>query len=179
MPPFTPAGDRARWKVIYDLLALANPGDTVTYEAMGLALDLDPVKDRSAIQMAVYRAAREYLTGDLRAIEAVPNVGYLVVEASRQLALAEHHQVKGRRSIRRGREQVTYVDTSGLDEDTRHMFEVMAWKFGQQDEAIRRLNVAKNRMQRQLDAVSSGKADKGELDALRERLEKLEAQRTS
>jgi hypothetical protein len=58
------------------------------------------------------------------------------------------------------------------------MFEIMAWKFGQQDEAIRRLSVKQNRMQRQVEAaVSTSQQTSDELTQLRERLEKLEAER--
>lgn len=178
MSPFIPAGDRARWRMIYDLLTEAAVGDTVTYEAMGGVLGLDPGKQRHQIQMAVRRAGREYLTVNLRALAPVPNVGYRVVETSRQLELAGQHQVKARRSIGRGREQVTYVDVSGLDEATRQMFETMAWKFQQQDEAIRRLDVRQRRMQRQVEAAASAQEHtQEELAGLRARLEKLEADR--
>lgn len=178
MSPFIPAGDRARWRLVYDLLTEADVGDTVTYEAMGDALGLDPDKQRHLIQMAVRRAAREYLTVNLRALAPVPNVGYRVVEPSRQIEIAGQYQVKARRSIRRGKEQVTYVDLSGLDEATRQMFETMAWKFGQQDEAIRRLDVRQKRMQRQVEAAMSAQEHtQEELAELRSRLEKLESER--
>jgi O6-methylguanine-DNA--protein-cysteine methyltransferase len=178
MSPFTPAGDRARWRIIYDLLTDADVGDTVTYEDMGAALGLDPDKDRHLIQMAVRRAGREYLTVNLRALAPIPNVGYRVVETSRQLEIAGQHQVKARRSIKRGREQVTYVDVSGLDEATRQMFETMAWKFSQQDEAIKRLDVRQQRMQKQVEAaVSAQEHTQEELAELRARLEKLEGER--
>jgi hypothetical protein len=175
MSPFQPAGARARWRVIYDMLTASKPGDTVTYDDMGKALELDPDKDRHLIQMAVRRAGREYLLVDCRALEPVPNTGYVIVESAKQLVLAGKHQVKARRSIRRGREQVTHVDVSGLDEATRQMFEIMAWKFAQQDEAIRRLDVRQQRTQRQLAAAVS--ATSGEMAELRARLEKLEADR--
>lgn len=178
MAPFKPAGDRARWKIIYDVLSAAKPGDTVTYKDMAAKLDLDPVQDRHVIQMAVRRAAREYLTVNLNSLKAVPNVGYAVIEPSKKLALAEDFEKKGRKAIRRGKAHVDYVDVSALDADTRQMFEIMAWKFGQQDEAIRRLSVKQKRMQRQVEAaVSISEQTSGELEELRKRLEKLESER--
>jgi hypothetical protein len=178
MSPFTPAGDRARWRVVYDLLTEADVGDTVTYEAMGDALSLDPDKSRHVIQMAVRRAAREYLTVNLNSLKAVPNVGYAIIEPSKKLALAEGFERKGRRAIRRGKEQVDYVDVSALDADTRQMFEIMAWKFQQQDDAIRRLSVKQNRMQRQVEAAMSVQEQTNDqLAELRARLEKLESER--
>jgi hypothetical protein len=178
MAPFMPAGERARWRIIYELLTAAGTGDIVTYEAMGLALDLEPEKDRHLIQMAVRRAGREHLLADSRALEPVPNAGYRIVEPSKQLELASRYQGKARRSVRRGHEQVTYVDVSGLDEATRQMFEIMAWKFGQQDEVIRRLDVRQQRMQRQVEAAASAaEHTSGEIASLRARLEKLESER--
>jgi hypothetical protein len=178
MAPFKPAGARARWKVIYDLLSTAKPGETVSYEDMAAKLDLDAIQDRHAIQMAVRRAAREYLTVNLNSLKVVPNVGYAVIEPSKKLALAEDFEKKGRKAIRRGKQHVDYVDVSALDDDTRQMFEIMAWKFGQQDEAIRRLSVKQNRMQRQVEAaVSASQQTSDELTELRARLEKLEGER--
>lgn len=130
------------------------------------------------IQMAVRRAGREYLTVNLNSIKVVPNVGYMVVEPSKKLALAEGFEKKGQRAIRRGKDQVDYTNLAALDPDTRQMFEIMAWKFGQQDDAIRRLSVKQKRMQRQVDAaVSTSQHTVDELAQLRERLEKLEAER--
>jgi len=178
MSPFTPIGDQARWKIVYELFSHAAIGAVVTYAAIGEALDLDPADERHIIQMSVRRAAKELLTADCRAIEVVRNEGYAIVEPSRQLALATGHQKRARRSIRRGHDQVTYVDVSALDESTRQMFEIMAYKFGQQDEAIRRLDVRHKRMERQVEtAISASQRTAEELEGLKTRLAALEDQR--
>ena len=178
MSPFTPAGERARWREIYALLAGADTGDVVTYEAMAAALGLDAAADRHKIQVAMRRAAREFLVIDLRSVESVPNTGYRVTETERKLELAKRQQSRGARAVRRGKDQVTYADTAALDEPTRALFEAMAWKFAAQDEAIRRLDVRAQRHERQLQAAASGlQQTEAQLARLQERLEKLEAGR--
>jgi hypothetical protein len=97
--PFEPAGDKARWRVLYDVLTKHGVGDVVTYDVMGEALNLDPEKERHTIQMAIRRAAREYEREDHRALEPVPNEGYRVVEPAEHMRLAR----RPRRPVRVGR----------------------------------------------------------------------------
>jgi hypothetical protein len=178
MSPFTPAGDRARWKAIYDQLVKLPVGGTLTYAEIGALLGLDPDADRHKIQMAVRRAAREHLLVDLRSITSVPNVGYQVVETERKLSIARVHQGKAARSVRRGRDHVVNASLDGLDPDTRAVFEAMAWKFSQQDEAIRRLDVRQQRHERQLAAARSAHEQTAEqLADIASRLARLEAER--
>jgi hypothetical protein len=180
MAPFIPQGDRARWRIIYDLLVKTETGDTVTYQAMAGALGLHPDRDRQKIQMAMRRAAKEHLENDLRSVAPVPNEGYRIVETPRKLELASKHQARAVRSVRRGRDQIEYADLAGLDDATRTLFEAMAWKFGQQDEMLRRLDVRQKRHERQLKAVVGTQEETAQqLDDLRERLAKLEADRQS
>jgi hypothetical protein len=178
MAPFQPAGERARWREIYDLLARTETGGVVTYEAMAEATGLDAEDDRHKIQVAMRRAARELLLIDSRSIEAVPNTGYRVVPTEGKLVLASDYQGKARRAIQRGHDQVTYVDLSGLDEPTVELFRAMAWKFAEQSEAIHRLDVRQRRAESQIKAVTAGQqATADEVAELRERLAKLEAER--
>jgi len=178
MSPFTPAGDKARWRYLYDLLVKTDTGGTVTYETMAETLDLDPQRDRHVLQMAMRRAAKEHLEHDQRSVASVPNVGYRIVETERKLDLAKLYQGKAQRSVRQGRAHVEHADLSDVDEATRALFEAMAWKFAQQDEVIHRLDVRQKRHERQLQAaVSAQKQTEGQLADLRARLEKLEGER--
>src|SRR5260370_9864402 len=110
MSPFTPHGDRARWRIIYDMLVKAGTGDVVTYQTIAGALGLDADADRHKIQMDMRRAAKEHLENDLRSVAAVPNEGYRIVETPRKLELARNHQANAFRSVRRGRAHVSYAD---------------------------------------------------------------------
>jgi hypothetical protein len=175
MSPFRPAGDSARWRLIYDLLVKADAGSTVTYEAMGFALGLDPVADRHVIQMAVRRAAREHEVQDGRALDAVPNVGYRIVLVPEHLVLARRHQKKAGRSLARGQSKVEHVDLSGVDPELRRAFEVVAIAFKMQADFNKRLDIRQKRLERQVTAAMSAQEHTSEeIAELRERLEKLE-----
>ena len=178
MSPFQPAGDKPRWRVVYELLVKVETGGTLSYQEMGSALGLDPDTDRHAIQMAVRRAAREHEVTDNRALDAVPNVGYRIVSAPEHIDLASRHQRKAGRSIARGRSKVEHVDLSGVDPQTRKAFEVMAVAFRMQADFNRRLDVRQKRLEQQVAAATSAQSHTSEeLADLRERLERLEAER--
>lgn len=178
MAPFQPAGDRARWRAVYDVLVKTATGDTVTYEALGATLDLDPAADRHLIQMAVRRAAREHEVVDSRALDAVPNVGYRIVHVPEHLDLARRHQRKAGKSLERGRSKVDHVDLSGVDADTRKAFELVAQAFALQADFNRRLDIRQKRLERQVQsAMSVQEHTSDELAELRARLERLEAER--
>jgi len=178
MSPFVPTGDQARWRIVYDLLAKAAVNDTITYEEIGDALDLDPEDGRHAIQMAVRRAAREHEVRDNRALDAVPNVGYRVVQVPEHLDLARRHQRKAGKSLERGRSKVDHVDLSGVDDDTKRAFEVVAQAFALQADFNRRLDIRQKKLEQQVAAAHSAQEHtSGELAELRARLEKLESER--
>ena len=65
-----------------------------------------------------------------------------------------------------------------MDAATRDIFEAMAWKFAEQDDALRRLDVRQRRHEQQLKNAVSSQAHTAEQIAERqERLAKLEAER--
>lgn len=173
--PFEPAGDRARWRIVYDLLKATPENGRVTYESLGAALDLDPRQDRHLIQMAVRRAAKEHEVMDNRALDSVRNIGYRVVTVPEHLVLARRHQKKAGKSLERGRSKVVYVDLSGVDEQTRQGFELVAHAFAMQADFNRRMDVSQKRLKRQVEAaMSATESTAEELAELRARLERLE-----
>jgi len=178
MSPFDPVGDRARWRVIYDMLVKVPTGGILTYEAMGKELGLDPDSDRHTIQMAVRRAAREHEVCDSRALDSVPNTGYKVVHAPEHLDLARRHQRKAGRSLERGRSKVEHVDLADLDDATQHAFRIVAQAFALQADFNRRLDIRQKKLERQVQsAMSVQQHTADELTELRARLERLESER--
>jgi hypothetical protein len=152
MSPFQPKGDRARWRAAYDLFARASVNDVVTYDQLAEAMDVD-LEDRHAIQMAVRRAAKEHEEQDKRAVEAVPNKGYRIVEAPEHLRLAKSHQRRSTRALKRGQSKVVNVDLNEVaDPEARKAFEVMALGFAAQMEFNQRIV---SRMRRQDAAFES------------------------
>lgn len=135
---FQPLGERARWLAIYDLLKAAETNDIVTYVAMGDVLGLDPDKERLAIQGAMRRAAKEHEVVDKRAVVAVSNHGYRVVEAQEHLGLARRQQVRSNRALVRGHSKAVNVDLSQIEPETRKALDMVAQVIGMQLDFNRR-----------------------------------------
>lgn len=129
---FAPVGDRARWRILYDILKALNVGDVFTYERMAGVLDLHPQTDRHTLQMSIQRAGKELEVEDKRAIEAVRGVGYRVVEPEHHLVLARQHSRRAGRSLQRGLSKVVNVDLNGVDPNIRGAFDLLARGFHQQ-----------------------------------------------
>jgi len=173
--PFKPAGERARWQVIYDLLCATEVGGVVTYEALARALGMNAEADRHRIQVAMRRAAQEHEEVDKRAVDAVPNVGYRVVRPPEHVPLARRQQKKSNNALARGHSKAVNVDLTGVDEATRHALDVVARAFALQMDFNRRFDVRQRRLEEALTTVAR-KADRSseEIAELRARLERLE-----
>lgn len=179
MSPFEPKGDTARWRLLYALLQTKQVDDVVKYEDMAEVLGIDAATGRHTIQVSMRRAAREFETVDKHAVEAVPNVGYRIVEPEEHLRLAKSQQRRSSKALVRGQSKVINVDLSAVDPDIRHAFAVVAEAFGRQMEFNRRLDVRQKRLEEALQSVvqvSSRTTD--EVAELRARLERLEQRDT-
>jgi hypothetical protein len=137
---FRPIGERARWRILYDVLKTLDVGTVFTYVRMAEILQMDPVKDRHVLQMSVQRAGKESELEDKRAIEAVRGVGYRVVEPERHLVLARQHSRRAGRSLQRGLSKVVNVDLNGVDPNIRGAFDLLARGFQQQAHFNERMN---------------------------------------
>lgn len=174
--PFEPAGDTARWRIVYGLLVKASVDQVITYEDMGNALNLDPDGDRHAIQMAVRRAAKEHEVLDGRALDVVPNAGYRIVTVPEHLTLAKRHHKKASRSLARGQSKVDHVDLTGVEPETRKAFEIVAQAFQMQADFNRRVEANQRKLSRQVaNASSAQKRTDDEIAELKARLAQLEA----
>lgn len=180
MSPFKAIGEQARWRTIHDLLLMTDTGGVVTYDDMAAALDLDSVKDRHVIQMAMRRAAIEHERVDKRAVEAVPNLGYRVVLPPEHMRLARQQQSRSSRALVAGRSKVVNVDMNGLEPDVRQAFQIVAQAFAMQMDFNRRMDVRQQRLEEALDTISErhGRSE-SEIGELRERLARLEQREAS
>lgn len=175
MSPFEPAGETARWRILYDLLSGRTVGDVLNYEVMAEALDLDPIEDRHTIQLAMRRASKELELENKHAVEAVQNVGYRIVEPEEHLRLARGQQRRSSRALARGHSKVVNVDLSNVDPEVRNAFQVVASAFAMQMEFNRRTDVRQKKLEDALNAVreKSTRTDE-EVAELRARLDRLE-----
>lgn len=175
---FKPVGERARWLEVYDLLVATEMNGLVTYEAMGVALGLDPEdsKDRLLIQGAMRRAAKEHEVVNNRAVTAVTNQGYRVVEPKEHLGLAKRHQKRSTRSLERAHSKAVHVDMSKVEPETRKALDMMAQVIGlqmeYQDRAEKKLAAHDRAIESLVQARERTEAERQEF---RERLERLEA----
>jgi hypothetical protein len=111
---FAPKGEKPEWQMVYDeLLATADFGDVITYAMLEETLGRPFAPNRGPL----YRA-REQL-GELRKrwLEAVPNVGYRVVDAAEHVRLAATHKLKGRRQYGRMLKVMQVTDLTRLGPD--------------------------------------------------------------
>lgn len=175
MSPFEPAGEVARWRVLYEMLRPLAPDSTLTYDEMATSLDLDPVKEKTVIQLAMRRAALELEKVDNRAVDSVRNVGYRVVQAPEHLTLAERHQRKARGSLVRSHSKVEHVDFNDLDQDSRKAFEIVGRALSWQLTQMRHLDLRQRNLEAAVDSVQTN-VHRTETDVAQhdERLRELE-----
>lgn len=179
MSPFKPAGEQARWRTAYEQLRATQPGDVLTYEKLGGALGLHPRTERHKIQQAVKAAAQHFLEEDKRAIEAVINEGYRVVDARGHLVLARTHHVKSSRELDRGHAVAVNVDLNGVDPNVRRALEMTAEGLSMLLEHNQRFEARQAKFEKALASVSvkveRNEAELAELRAeLRGRPDRLE-----
>jgi hypothetical protein len=173
--PFEPVGETARWRLLYAKLQKLSVGDVLTYEQMAEILDLDPLSDRHTIQVAMRRAANELEKVDKRAVEAVKNVGYRIVEPEEHLRLARGQQRRSSRALARGSSKVVNVDLSNVEPEVRQAFQVVAAAFAMQMDFNRRTDVRQRKLEEALGAIREDSTQTAEEVAeLRARLERLE-----
>lgn len=167
MPAFEPAGPdgRALWYAAYELLKGVAINDVLTYEDLETALD----RPRAGVQASMRRAAKELLNEDKRAVIAVPNVGYRVIEPGEHLDVAKTRQRRSTRQLQRGQDVITNVDMSGMTPELRKMFGAVGTAFSLQLDFMRRLDVGQRKLADRLDAMAP------KVDRTVEDVEKLKA----
>jgi hypothetical protein len=170
--PFTPVGETARWRILYDLLVKVGVDGVLTYDDAAEALD---GVDKATIQAAMRRAGKELLTQDNHAIEAVKTVGYRVVTAEEHVRLASAHQSRSRKQLALGRAKVTHVDMSALSSEGRALVQLAATALAYQSEVNKRLDLRQRNLEKSLEAmkVQTSRTD-DEVSELRERLARIE-----
>jgi hypothetical protein len=176
MSNFAPVGERARWRVVYDLLTATETNGIVSYAEMAEALALDADKDRALICSTMGRAAREHEQLDHRAVQSVPNVGYRVVEPQEHLGLARRHQKRSRRSLVRAHSKAVNVDMSKIEPNARRALELVGLVISQQLDFNQRTE-QKLKAHAETIAVLTQAVERTEAERedIRKRLERLEA----
>lgn len=113
---FNPVNEISRRKQLIDLVSETDFGAVIEYDSLGEMFGLE---DRRDIQSAVNSAKSSVEKNTRRALQAVPNKGYRVVDPSEHYGLAVHHQRKGRKQLRRALSKVNNVELDQLTSDQR------------------------------------------------------------
>lgn len=175
MEHFKPAGERARWKYLYELLLATEDDGILTYQEMADALGLDVEADRQLLRVAFYRAAKEHEEVDKRAVKVIPNKGYRIVAPKEHLDLARKQHTRSSRALAKGQSKVVNVNMADMDPETRKAFEIMALGFAQQLDFNRR---AERRLFQQekitQELVQTSERSEEERREIRERVARLE-----
>jgi hypothetical protein len=103
----------AEWRIVYEMAQRLSPGETITYDTLAEALDIDS-SNRSPIYKAVGRANKELRRHDYRSLEPVATVGYRVLLATEHVLQSRRYVKQGRRRISTGLEVVEATDLSRL-----------------------------------------------------------------
>lgn len=172
---FQPKGEKSRRLMLIDLVDASQPGDMLTYEDLGVLLDVD---SRHDVQSAVNQAKASVEKSTRRALVAERNVGYRVITAGEHYERAVAHQKKGYRQIQRALSKVENVRVGELSVEQRAMATAAVTALRLQADFERRadLKYARAEELRELVERQSAAEDRTgvEVEALKARLERLE-----
>jgi hypothetical protein len=177
---FKPAGEVARWRVVYERFSReqANVGDTVTHVELGELLDLGPEhKHRlSTISGAVREAIRHLEEDQRRTLEPVPGVGYRVADIEGHVKRVIGQRLKHRRALVRSGRSVAAIDRNEIDSpELLQRVEAQQAVIDALMEADRRLTEKVARHDKMLGILSrESEARKVDVETLRGRLSRLE-----
>lgn len=161
--PFTPAGEKARWKIIYERFQKSTYGQIIGYAELGSLIDVNSSEDkgRHTIQMAARRATIQLERVEGRTTVSVRNTGYQIARPGEHLDIGRSRNRRAGRQLQRGENVTTGVDLNLVDDETRKALTMLARGFAVQRDINRRVLDAQQRQ---------GKA----IQMLFERVEKLE-----
>lgn len=176
MQLFMPKGAVSRRKILTRLVREHNPGDVLTYEQLGEALE---VGSKREIQSAVNGAKLTIEKETNHALIAVQNVGYRIILANEHLALALAHQKKSVRQVKRAKSKVDHVPLTDLSSDERAAVISASVAFAAQQRFLRTADARYARREELEEFMneSSRKSDRTdeELRLMKERIARLES----
>jgi hypothetical protein len=138
---------RPQWQVIFDHLRTMQIDDVVSDETLH---NLLPGTPKASVRGAFYYAAGRMLTEHLRAFDRVRKVGYRMVESREQERLGLNQQAKSRRSTRRAKRLVTFVDQTRLDSAERRRLSAIELHLARQEEMMNQLTRRQLKTERQV-----------------------------
>lgn len=173
---FSPKLEKSQRVMLLERFEDVPYGETVTYDELGEVLGGFDVKQ---VQSAVNGAKRSLEVHHRRTLEAVPTVGYRVVDPREHTRLAEHQQSKSKRALVRAKSTVSHVNLSSLTEGERAAVSIATMALAAQLDFARRADLryaSKARVEEFMDKHDEKSTRTAEeLEAVRERMARLEA----
>ncbi len=110
---FTPKGEKALWKLIYDYVAPLSLGDIVKYDDLSEVIDQDITKNRSV----VYTANKHLLRDQKRLLLVERGVGYKIVDGMDIMYHAENRQDMAKKQVSLANFETKNINTIKLTPD--------------------------------------------------------------
>lgn len=128
-------------EVLASLIASANPGDLLGYDALSEALSFPGrAYDVRSVQSAVCRAERKLATEHRRALINVRGQGYRIALASEHQLIAGRKKDRASVMLRRGLQTLQHVDWDAMDANTRKAHEGQLMVMGALHSAVQGLD---------------------------------------
>jgi hypothetical protein len=102
--------------VALEVLQAKQPDQIIAYNELAKILQLDPRRHRAQIQGAVLAANKSLLKTHQRGVQAIRNVGYRMLPAREHMLVANNHQTKADRQMKRAIEFFAGTNLSELSE---------------------------------------------------------------
>jgi hypothetical protein len=110
------ADGRAEWRVVFDLVADFEFGQTITYEALLEALG---TTDKGRVYKAVGRANHELWRTRQRSVAVVRGIGYRMVKPTEHEILANSYRRQARRRVGNAVEVINAADLNFMSDSER------------------------------------------------------------
>jgi len=133
---FTPKGERAEWRVIYDEARKLAPGDVLSYGRLSQVLGRDVRSGRVPVE----RVIRELQQADSRTLVCVRGQGYRIAAATEHEHLARRHSARSRRQLAKAAAAARSANRAELSPEQARRLDELEMQFSQHAGMLRRLD---------------------------------------
>jgi hypothetical protein len=172
-----PQQPRKGWQIIYDILATAELGAVVSWDALGRAVgkDTNSPHERNLVSVMVRRAMRELEQTHGLLARNVRGRGFRIAPQEERLEVARIHQDRAAKHVSLAQREVSAVNLGAMDPTTRRAFEATAMALSHQAQVIAQTNIRQSKLEAVMAAVVDKQTVQGEVvEELQDRLAKLE-----
>lgn len=175
---FEKKGEKSQKTLVLEAFESAQSGEVVSYEKLGEILKMNPSTQRTHIQSVVNATKKSLLDKQSKGLEAVPNEGYRIIAPNEHVSLAQKHQGKVSRSLKRAKNTVDRADFNKLTEVEKNLVLAAGRALGFQQEQIRKLDIRQQKLEQVLSAFIPAQQEvnaevKSEIQKLNDRLAEL------